>query len=102
MLYEHVQEPPRQAQLQGNVSSEGVTDTTVALQLLLFSEIGCWWVFDGPETMPTGTRDDGSGFCRATTENDAFIPAHVEGGLDEGIRRNEPDALFVQHLLCQL
>jgi len=89
-------------QLQGNLSREGITDTTIALQLLLCSEIGCRRVFDGPETVPTGTRDDGSSFCCTTTENYALVPTHVEGGLDDEVRRNEPDTLFVQHLPGQL
>src|SRR5260370_36231431 len=100
-LHEHVQEPSGEAQFQRNVSCEGITDTTIALQLLLFGEIGCRGIFDRPETMPTGTRDDGSGFCCPATENDTFIPMHAEGGLDEETRRNERNALFVQHLLGQ-
>jgi hypothetical protein len=98
-LWKHTQKSLRETQLRGDVSGKGITNTAIALQLLLFSEIGCRWVFDGPETVPTGTRDDGSGFRCAATENDAFIPAHAEGGLDEEARRNEHNALFVQHLL---
>ena len=101
-LWKHTQKSLGETQFQGDVIGKGITNAAIALQLFLSIEISCRRVFDGPETVPNGTGDKGSGVCCTAAKNNAFLPKHAKGGSDEEAGRNERNALFLQHLLGQL
>ncbi|HEY6410327.1 MAG TPA: hypothetical protein VIY29_22980, partial [Ktedonobacteraceae bacterium] len=73
-LCNHIQQPGREAKLQGNTCREGIAYTTISRQLLHSRQPGCRGIFEIPETMPTGTWDDWSGIGSAATQDNALIP----------------------------
>jgi len=70
VLRDNGEHPPRKTPLQGHPCQERIAYLAIRDQLFLIWECEDWSVFDGPETMPTGTRDDGSGSGQPTTQDD--------------------------------
>jgi len=99
-LREH-REPRGHQEIQLDLSREGLTDTTVHGELLLFCKFSRWRVFKGPEAMPTSTRNDWSSIRCTATEHDPFFPTHPKYRLDEAIWCYEWNTVFVQYLLSQ-
>jgi hypothetical protein len=69
-----------------DLSQEGITDTAVHRELLFFYKISRWRIFYRPEMVSTGTGNDWSGIRCTATEDNALIPRHPKGWLDEAIR----------------
>jgi hypothetical protein len=86
-LREH-REPRSEQEIHLDFSNEGITDSPVHHELLLFCKIRHWRVFKRPEVMPTSTRNDGSGIGCTATDYNPFIPVHSICWLDEVIWLN--------------
>lgn len=81
--------------MESNAAGEGIVDTAIYGQLLRNWERGGGHVFKGPEAMPTGTGDDGSGGGMAATEDDALVPWHAEGRGNDAVGRDEGDGMLL-------
>lgn len=93
MLRQHRQ-PSRKEQFATNRTGEDVPYPPIARQLLGGFERLSGWVFQGPETTPTGARNEGSGISCPATEDNHFLPDHPAGGLDESLEGEWRFALF--------
>lgn len=80
---------------QGDLSCERLTNPAIGRQLLIERERWVWSIFKGPEAMPTGTGNDGSGRSQSTTQDDPLIPSQAKRGLNEMIGREGRNALFL-------
>ena len=74
---------------------ERIMNASVCRQLLRNWEIGGGHVFEGPEAMPTGTGDNGSGAGLAATEDNALIPVHAKGGGNDAVGRDEGNGMLL-------
>jgi hypothetical protein len=55
-----------------------------------------WSIFNGPETMPTGTGNDRSGISQSATEDDSLISPQAKCWLGETIWSEESHSLFLE------
>jgi hypothetical protein len=85
VLRDNGERPPRKTPFQGNPYQERIAYPAIRDQLFLVWGSEGWSVFDGPETMPTGTGDDRSGSSQPTTEDDPLIPSQAKRWLNEMI-----------------
>ena len=93
VLRQHRQ-PSRKEQFVPNRTGEDVPYSPIARQLLGGFERLSGRVFHGPETTPTGARNEGSAIGGPTAQDDHFLPGHPAGGLDESLESEWGFALF--------
>lgn len=89
-------------QLSINVRMQCIANVAIHLKPLLLGRLFSRDIFNRPETMPTGTGDNGSDVSQAATENDAFIPGEAKGWFCDAWRGEQCNAHFVKHLTGQL
>lgn len=84
----------RKEQFEPNRTGQEVPYPPIARQLLGgFEHLGRW-IFEGPETTPTGAGNEGSGISGPATEDNHFLPGHPAGGLDESLEGEWGATLF--------
>jgi hypothetical protein len=94
VLRDNGEHPPRKTPFQGHPRQERIAYLAIGEQLFVVWSCQIWSIFDGPETIPTGNRDDWSGIGESTTKDDPLIPPQTKRWLDEAIWSQESDCLL--------